>query len=182
VVPRIDAAVLRAARRTSSVQGIGGMATKITAARTATASGVVTVITSGAHPRPLARLLEGEQHGTMFLPEPRLPSSRRRWLALGFPARGALVIDDGARTALQRGGSLLAAGIVDVEGTFESGEAIRIRDTHGAEVARGIASYPSAQVARIKGIRSGEITRVLGMKSPREVVHRDNLVLTARSR
>ncbi len=181
VVPRIDAAVLRAARRTSSVQGIGGMATKITAARTATASGVVTVITSGVHPRPLSRLLQGEQHGTMFLAEPRLPSSRRRWLALGFPARGALVIDDGARAALQRGGSLLAAGVVEVEGTFESGEAVVIRDTHGAEVARGVASYPSAEVARIKGIRSGEIARVLGGKTPREVVHRDNLVLTGRS-
>jgi glutamate 5-kinase len=180
LVPRIDAAVLRAARRTSSVQGIGGMATKINAARTATASGVVTVITGGVH-RPLSRLLQGEQHGTMFLAEPRLPSSRRRWLALGIPARGALVIDDGARAALQRGGSLLAAGIVDVEGTFESGEAIVIRDTHGAEVARGVVGYPSAEVARIKGIRSGEIARVLGGKTAREVVHRDNLILMGRS-
>jgi glutamate 5-kinase len=177
VVARIDAAVLQAARRSPSAQGVGGMATKISAARTATASGIVTVITSGAHPRPLSRLLEGEQHGTMFLPERRLASSRRRWLALGIPARGALVIDDGARAALERGRSLLAAGVVAVEGTFEPGEAVVIRDTRGAEVARGVASYPSVQVARIKGIRSAEIARVLGVSSPREVVHRDNLVL-----
>jgi glutamate 5-kinase len=98
-------------------------------------------------------------------------------LALGIPARGALVIDDGARAALQRGRSLLAAGVVAVEGTFEPGEAVVIRDTRGAEVARGVASYPSVQVARIKGIRSAEIARVLGVSSPREVVHRDNLVL-----
>lgn len=180
VVSRIDAGILRAARRTPSAQGVGGMATKISAARTATASGVATVITSGAHPRPLSRWLAGDLHGTTFLPAHRPRSSRRRWLALGFPARGALVIDDGARAALQRGGSLLAAGVVEIEGNFESGEAVVIRDTQGVEVARGVAGYPSAEVARIKGIRSAEIVRVLGVKAPREVVHRDNLVLTAR--
>jgi glutamate 5-kinase len=180
VVSRIDADILRAARRTPSAQGVGGMATKISAARMATTSGVATVITSGTHPRPLSRWLAGDRHGTMFLPTDRLRSSRRRWLALGFPARGALVIDDGARAALQRGGSLLAAGVVQIEGTFESGEAVVIRDTQGVEVARGVAGYPSAEVVRIKGIRSAEIARVLGVKTPREVVHRDNLVLTAR--
>ncbi|HYM91808.1 MAG TPA: glutamate 5-kinase [bacterium] len=180
VVPRIDATVLRAARRTPSAQGVGGMATKISAARTATLSGVVTVITSGVPPNPLARLLEGERHGTMFLPARRPASSRRRWLALGLPARGALVIDDGARAALERGKSLLAAGIVDVQGTFEPGEAVVIRDTQGAEIARGVSSYPSGQVAQIMGIRSAEIARVLGVRTPREVVHRDNLVLTSR--
>jgi len=180
VVARIDATVLRAARRTPSAVGVGGMATKISAARTATLSGVATVITSGAPPNPLARLLEGERPGTMFLPARRPPSSRRRWLALGLPARGALVIDDGARVALERGKSLLAAGIVDVEGTFEPGEAVVIRDTRGAEIARGVSSYPSGQVARIMGNRSNEIARVLGVRTPREVVHRDNLILTPR--
>ncbi len=177
VVPRIDAAVLRAARRTSSVQGVGGMVTKINAARTATAAGVITVITTGERADPISRWLAGERHGTVFLPARPASSSRRRWLALGFPARGGLVIDDGAYAALQRGGSLLAAGIVDVQGTFESGEVIAIRDSHGAEVARGVASYPSGQVVQIKGIRSDAIARVLGVGTPREVVHRDNLVL-----
>jgi glutamate 5-kinase len=178
VVPRIDAAVLRAARRTSSVQGVGGMVTKINAARTATASGVVTVITAGGRPDPISRWLAGERHGTVFLPARPPSTSRQRWLSLGFPARGGLVIDDGAYAALQRGGSLLAAGIVDVEGTFESGEVIAIRDSRGDEVARGVASYPSGQVAQIKGARSDAIARVLGVGTPREVVHRDNLVLT----
>jgi glutamate 5-kinase len=177
VVPRIDAAVLRAARRTPSVQGVGGMVTKINAARTATASGVVTVITTGDRPDPISRWLAGERHGTVFLPARPASSSRQRWLSLGFPARGGLVIDDGACAALQRGGSLLAAGIVDVQGTFDSGEVITIRDSRGAEVARGVAGYPSGQVAQIKGIRSDAIARVLGVGTPREVVHRDNLVL-----
>lgn len=75
---------------------------------------------------------------------------------------------------------MLAAGVVEVQGTFESGEAVVIRDTRGEEVARGVASYPSGQVVRIKGTRSAEIARVLGVKAPREVVHRDNLVLAVR--
>jgi glutamate 5-kinase len=179
VVRQVDAAVVRSARRSGSAQGVGGMATKVAAARIATLAGVATVITSGAGPRPLTRWLDGERHGTVFLPAGRLPSSRRRWLALGLPTRGAVVIDDGARAALRRGGSLLAAGVVDVQGTFDPGEAIVVRDVRGAEVARGVPNYPSAQVVRIKGSRSGEVARLLGVKTPREVIHRDNLVLTA---
>jgi glutamate 5-kinase len=176
-VARIDASVVRAARHTESAQGVGGMATKIAAARIATESGVAAVITSGQRPRPLARLLEGEQHGTLFLPARRVPSSRRRWLAFGLPVRGVLTIDDGAREALGRGKSLLAAGVVDVQGTFGPGDAVSILDTRGEEVARGIVNYPSGQLDRIKGIRSGEIPGVLGKKTHDEVVHRDNLVL-----
>ncbi len=176
-VGRIDAAILRAAQRTSSTQGVGGMATKIEAARIATESGVATVITSGERPQPLARLLAGERHGTVFLPADRTPSARRRWLTFGLPARGALVIDDGAREALRRGKSLLPAGVVDVEGTFAAGDAVAIRDGRGQEVARGLVNYPSAQLARIKGVRSTEIAAVLGGKTHDEVVHRDNLAL-----
>lgn len=176
-VPRIDASVIRAARRTASAQGVGGMATKIAAARIATESGVAAVITSGQRPRPLARLLEGESHGTLFLPAGRVPSSRRRWLAFGLPARGVLTIDDGAREALRRGKSLLAAGVVGVQGAFGPGDAVLIRDTRGEDVARGLVNYPSGQLDRIKGIRSGEIPGVLGKKTHDEVVHRDNLAL-----
>ena len=177
-VTRIDAAVLRAARRGTTAQGVGGMATKISAARLATESGVAVVITGGNRTRPLSRLLAGEQHGTMFRAERRAPSGRHRWLALGFTARGTLVIDDGAREALRRGSSLLAAGVVEVQGTFESGEAVVIRDAAGDEVARGIARYPSSELVHIKGSRSPEIVRLLGGRAPKEVVHRDNLVLT----
>jgi len=176
-VPRIDAAILRAGARTPSTQGVGGMATKIEAARIATESGIATVITSGERPQPLLRLLAGERPGTVFLPADRTPSARRRWLAFGLPARGALVIDDGARDALRRGKSLLPAGLVEVVGTFAEGEAVAIRDLRGQEVARGLVNYPSAHLARIKGVRSTEIAGVLGGKTHDEVVHRDNLAL-----
>ncbi len=177
IVARIDATVIRAARRTESAQGVGGMATKIAAARIATESGVAAVITNGQRAAPLARLLAGERHGTLFLPAGRAPSSRRRWLAFGLPVRGTLTIDEGAREALRRGKSLLPAGVVEVQGTFEPGEAVVIRDTRGEEVARGLVNYPSGQLVRIKGLRSTEIAGVLGGKTRDEVVHKDNLVL-----
>jgi glutamate 5-kinase len=177
LVVHIDALVLNAAGSTASSQGIGGMATKIEAARIATESGVAAVITSGERPQPLTRLLKGEHHGTLFLPAERVPSARRRWLAYGLPVRGTLVIDDGAREALRRGKSLLPAGVVAVEGSFESGESVAVLDNRGQEVARGLVNYPSVQITRIKGVRSSQIAGVLGQKTHDEVIHRDNLAL-----
>jgi len=180
-VMRIDAEIVRSARRTDTPQGVGGMATKIDAARIATESGVATVVTGGSIDRPLARLLAGERHGTLFLPSGRL-SGRRRWLAFGMVARGTLVIDEGAEAALRRGKSLLPAGIVRIDGTFDAGEAITITDGGGQELARGLVNYSSAHLARIRGRRTSEIARVPGDKTPDEAVHRNNLVVTAAAR
>jgi glutamate 5-kinase len=213
-VEHIDAQIMRIARRTGTAQGVGGMATKIEAARIATESGVATVVTGGApepppgrdgahalisggaraavhtrsmapgrdgrHPAagPLARLLAGERHGTLFLPSRRF-SGRARWLAFGLVSRGTLVIDDGAGAALRRGKSLLPAGVVRVDGAFEAGEAVTIADGRGQELARGLVNYSSAHLARIQGRRTSEIARLLGGKTHDEVVHRDNLVMTA---
>lgn len=177
-VERIDARIVSAARRTVTAQGVGGMATKVEAARIATESGVATVVTGGAVQRPLARLLSGERLGTLFLPAGRF-SGRGRWLAFGLVARGTLVVDDGASAALRRGKSLLPAGVVGIGGTFDAGEAVTIADGRGQELARGLVNYSSANLARIQGRRSSEIARLLGDKTHDEVVHRDNLVVTA---
>ncbi|HEV2439189.1 MAG TPA: glutamate 5-kinase [bacterium] len=176
-VERIDAEIVRVARRTVTAQGVGGMATKIEAARIATESGVATVVTGGAVRHPLTRLLAGERHGTLFLPAGRL-SGRGRWLAFGLVARGTLVVDDGAGQALRRGKSLLPAGIVRIDGTFDAGEAVAIADGRGQELARGLVNYSSAHLARIQGRRTSEIARVLGERTHDEAVHRDNLVVT----
>ncbi|MHB8730731.1 MAG: glutamate 5-kinase [bacterium] len=177
-VERIDAQIVRVARRTVTAQGVGGMATKIDAARIATESGVATVVTGGSVQRPLTRLLAGERHGTLFLPAGRF-SGRGRWLAFGLVARGTLVIDDGAGAALRRGKSLLPAGVVRIDGTFDAGEAVTIADGRGQELARGLVNYSSAHLAKIRGRRTSEIARVLGERTHDEVVHRDNLVVTA---
>ncbi|HEV2359059.1 MAG TPA: glutamate 5-kinase [bacterium] len=175
-VDRIDGRIVRAARRTVTIQGVGGMATKIAAAKIATESGVAAVVTGGAVDRPLTRLLAGERRGTLFLPGGRL-SGRGRWLAFGLVTRGTLVVDEGACGALRRGKSLLPAGIVRIDGTFDAGDAVAITDGRGQELARGLVNYSSAHLARIRGRRTSEIARVLGTKTHDEVVHRDNLVV-----
>jgi glutamate 5-kinase len=94
-------------------------------------------------------------------------------------ARGTLVVDDGAAAALRRGKSLLPAGILRIDGTFDAGEAVAITDGRGEELARGLVNYSSARLAQIRGRRTSEIARVPGDKTSDEAVHRNNLVVTA---
>ena len=106
-------------------------------------------------------------------------SHRKRWIAFGRSTRGTIDIDDGARNALlTKGKSLLAAGITGLSGTFDIGAAVRIRDLSGKDIACGLVNYSSAELARIKGCKSGEIPAILGHKDFDEVIHRDNMVLS----
>lgn len=156
---------------------VGGMATKVEAARRAAALGAATVLADGRGDRPLERIFAGEPLGTLFLPRGRL-KGRKRWIALALHPSGGIVVDDGALKAIQAGGkSLLPAGIVQVEGSFEAGSAVAVRDRRGREVARGLAAYGSEDLRRIRGAKSAEIEARLGRPGPSEVIHRDDLVL-----
>ncbi len=162
----------------SSGWGTGGMQTKLTAARIATDAGVTTVITSSKNPQNPIDILNGKAIGTRFDPEPSTDSARKRWLAYGLVAQGCIYLDDGAVTAIGRGGkSLLAAGIVRIDGEFQSSEAVELCDCHGATFARGIVNYTSVELAQIAGRQSGEIETILGYNGPATIVHRDNLAL-----
>ena len=144
---------------------IGGMASKVQAAKIAVRSGIPLVIASGRKKQALARILAGEEEGTLFVPQAARLRGRKRWIAFFHHPKGALFVDDGARKALREGGkSLLPPGIARCEGEFESGEVVRICDLNGTEFARGIAGHGSPE------IKSGKLQRV-------EVVHRDNLVI-----
>lgn len=182
VVENVDDAVARAASGAGSTQGIGGMVTKLHAARIATAAGIPTVIADGAEPDVLLRLARGEALGTVFRPSPRPLRARQRWLAFAARPRGRLILDDGARRAvLEQGRSLLPAGVVGVEGRFEVGDLVELVDGAGEQLAVGLAGYDSGMLRRIVGARSERIAEVLG--APRahpEAVHRDNLVVTQR--
>ena len=163
--------------------GSGGMATKIQAARIATLSGVAIVVAHGAHENIINRVLNGEDVGTLFLPSRRTLGSRKRWIAFYQRAQGDLVIDAGAAEALiDHGKSLLPIGIVDVKGFFEEGDLVRIVDPEGEEEARGLTNYASDEIKRRKGLPTSEIARVVGEKYYDEVVHRDNLVISAGGR
>jgi len=157
---------------------IGGMATKVEAARKAAARGVPTVVANGRQPGILAAVLGGEDVGTLFLPAITRLGSRQAWIA-GLRPLGTLRIDAGAADALvQENRSLLPAGILAVDGDFQRGEPVGIVGEDGAELARGLSAYSAGEVALIRGRRSSEIAALLGYHLGQAVVHRDDLVLT----
>ncbi len=165
VIERVDAALEQAAGGTNSATAVGGMASKIQAAKIAMRSGIPLVIASGRKKRVLARVVTGEEEGTLFVPQPTRLKGRKRWIAFFHHPKGALFVDAGARKALREGGkSLLPPGIMRCDGDFEAGEVVRICDLDGTEFARGIAGYGAGE------IKARKLHRV-------EVVHRDNLVI-----
>lgn len=164
-VPAIDEKIERLAGGTGSATAVGGMATKIQAAKIVVRSGIPLVIACGRKKQVLERILGGQEEGTLFLPAPQKLRGRKRWIAFFHHPRGTLFVDDGARKALrERNKSLLPPGIARCEGDFDESEVVRICDLEGTEFARGIAEFGSDQ------IRAGALQRV-------EVVHRDNLVV-----
>ena len=176
-VDAITPGIERAASGAGTRFGSGGMITKLQAVRNAAASGAATILCHGRLRGVLGRLMAGERHGTLFAPGERL-RGRKHWLAFTAKTRGRIVIDEGAERAIvERGRSLLPAGVVRVEGTFRIGDSVACVNARGQEVARGLASYSSADVAQIAGRATKEIERVLGSSNGDEIIHRDDLVL-----
>ncbi len=158
--------------------GTGGMATKLMAARIATAAGVTMVIMSSQHPDLIPQVLEGESIGTRFDPDPSPASARKQWIAYGLVPEGSLILDEGAVHAIaQKGRSLLPAGILQVVGVFGAGAAVSLCDPEEQEIARGIVNYDSTEVDLIRGKQSDEIEMIVGYQGASTVVHRDDLAL-----
>ncbi len=177
-VERIDSEIERLAADTPSGFGIGGMITKIEAAKLATASGVTVVIADGREVDIILRLVGGESLGTRFLPTTSKLESRKRWMLSGLSTKGKLVVDSGAAMALSKQNrSLLAAGIRQIEGDFQRGDIVNIYDPEGSRLGCGITNYSSADISIIKGAHSRKIATLLGYDYGSEVVHRNNLVV-----
>ena len=155
----------------------GGMRTKLIAARIATGAGCAMAIALGQRDNPLAALVDGARC-TWFLPAPEGRTARKRWIAGSLAPLGSLVVDAGAARALQRGSSLLPAGVRGVEGDFTRGDPISVRDEAGREVARGLSAYDAEAARLIAGHRSEELEALLGWRGRDEIIHRDDLVLT----
>jgi len=154
----------------------GGMRTKLIAARIATGAGCAMAIALGQRDNPLAALVDGARC-TWFLPAPEGRTARKRWIAGSLAPLGALIVDAGAARALQRGSSLLPAGVRSVEGDFARGDPISVRDEAGREVARGLSAYDAEAARMIAGHRSEELESLLGWRGRDEIIHRDDLVL-----
>ena len=156
--------------------GTGGMITKIAAAKIALNAGCHMAIAKGKGNHPLTRLLEGGK-ATWFIASATPHSARKHWIGGFMSASGTLTVDDGAKTALKAGKSLLPAGVKAVSGQFERGDAVLIKDVSGVTIGKGLVAYSAADSARIIGHKSQEIEQILGFKGRDALVERDNLVL-----
>jgi len=162
----------------SNSGGVGGIDSKINAARIVVDSGIPMVIVDSQAKDILRKAAAGEDVGTLFVPKDRL-DSRLCWMLFSAECRGAIAVDDGAKKALiEKNVSLLASGVIAVRGVFDKGDTVRITDDRDAEFARGITNYGKAEVEQIKGRHSAEIEKILGGRSYKEVVYRGNMVLT----
>jgi len=177
-VPHIDSAITDLAGASKSTLGTGGMRSKLRAARQATAAGESVIMANGAHPGILDQVFAAEPVGTLFLPHGSTMSAWKRWLGFTARPKGRLVVDAGARKAVQhQGRSLLSIGVVEVVGSFGKGDVISLCDVEGAEFARGLTNYSATDAGRICGMRTEQIAEVLGRIPYEEMVHRDNLVV-----
>ena len=162
-----------------SVSGIGrgGMSSKLTAAKIATAAGCDVIITKGKSDHPIAAIRSGAR-ATRLAGNGTPAAARKRWIAGVLRPEGTLIIDAGAAKALSEGKSLLPAGIRQIDGRFERGDAVLVKDQTGREIARGLAAYGAADAERIAGKKSLEIEAILGYRGRDEMIHRDDLALT----
>ncbi len=179
LVETVDGDVFGNVSKEKSSVGLGGMASKLSAVRTATQAGVSVAIAGGKTPGIIGQILTGRFKGTFFPAAcAHRISGRGRWLAFGRKPQGRVIVDDGAREALvRRGKSLLPAGIRAVEGAFDAGDLVEIAGPDGASFARGLASYNAATLDRIKGKKTVQIREILGEVEYEEAVHRDNMVV-----
>ena len=179
LVERIDSTVEELAGKTKSPHGVGGMITKIVAAKKATKAGIPVIIANGRIHGTLEAILRGEEVGTLFVPEESKLTGRKHWIAYALTPKGRLIIDDGAQEALlSKGKSLLAIGITKVDGDFTFGDSVGILNRKGKEIARGLVNYSDKELAKIIGRSTQEIERILGYKYYDEVIHRDDLVIS----
>ncbi|MCB1512015.1 MAG: glutamate 5-kinase, partial [Hyphomicrobiaceae bacterium] len=158
----------------------GGMVTKIEAAKIARAAGVDMVITSGKELHPLRRLAGGGP-STWFIAPSDPVAARKRWISGQLEPQGAVYVDGGAAQALEKGKSLLPAGVIRIEGQFDRGDAVIIRSAEGRDLGRGLAAYANTDAALIIGKKSGEIAGILGYKGRSELIHRDDMALNRKS-
>ena len=174
-VKDIDNSIEQIASKSIGEHGTGGMKTKIDAAKICQLSGCTMAIANGLPIRPIKKVLE-ENNCTWFLPKISKLDARKKWIISSIAPKGELIIDDGAKNALTKGKSLLAAGIKKIFGKFNKGDHIKILDKNHKEYARGLSSFSSDEISKIMGHHSNEIRDLLGYISKSEVVHKDDMV------
>ena len=174
-VKEIDENIKRYATKTENLYGSGGMKTKIEAAKICQLSGCYMAIANGNYKNPIKEIFEN-QKCTWFLPRISKLDARKLWIIGSVAPKGEVIIDQGAVKAINNGKSLLPAGVKKINGTFEKGDHILIKDQNDTECARGLTSFSSIEIEKIKGSHSREIKNILGYSSREEIIHKDDLV------
>jgi len=173
ITPEIEAMAGSAASEMSN----GGMVTKLMAGRIAMAAGCRMAIADGRPVGALGAVIDGKARCSWFVPEASPLSARKKWIKGSLKTAGALVIDDGAARALSAGKSLLPAGVTAIDGEFNRGDVVDVKDRKGRVLARGLVAYAAEDARRIAGRKSAEIEKLLGFRGRDEIVHRDDLVV-----
>ncbi len=179
IVENVSHEIKQLAFNSKTMRGVGGMQTKLEAASVVTNAGEAVIIANGRMDNVLKKIVQCENVGTLFLPKEEKLTSRKRWIGYTMKPKGKVYVDDGAMRALsEKGKSLLASGIVSVEGSFSKGDIISIcRKENGIIFAKGFANYSSEEIGKIKGCSTSHIAKALGYKLYDEVIHRDNMVV-----
>jgi len=177
-VSEVDDRIQSMAGHSKSILGTGGMQSKINAAQMVSAGGGSSFIGPGKRKNILEHLFSGEMIGTFFLPQKEKMQSRKRWIAYVLKPQGQIMLDAGACNAIVKNGrSLLPSGVTDVQGEFKKGDSVRCVNTSGEPVAVGLSNFSQETVAKIKGLRTKDITKLLGYIENEEIIHRDNMVV-----
>ena len=175
IVKEINENIKRYATRTENLYGSGGMRTKIEAAKICQLSGCYMAIANGNYINPIKKIIEN-QKCTWFLPRVSKLDARKQWIIGSIAPKGEVIIDQGAVKAINNGKSLLPVGVKKTNGIFEKGDHILVKDQNGTECARGLTSFSSIEVEKIKGSHSSKIKNILGYSSREEIIHKDDLV------
>ncbi|MDH4266765.1 MAG: glutamate 5-kinase [Deltaproteobacteria bacterium] len=178
LVRQVTAEMEKKASGTLSPISIGGMVTKLQAARKAALFGVPMILANGMVEGIIGRIFQAEDVGTLFTSEVNKLTSRKHWIAFTLEPQGRIIVDDGAKKAiLQKGKSLLPSGVLATEGEFSLGDPVVLVDLQKEEFAKGLSNYGSAEINKIKGLKTTEVENKLGYKYGDEIIHRDDLVV-----
>ncbi|MBF0447972.1 MAG: glutamate 5-kinase [Magnetococcales bacterium] len=177
MVEEVTPAIEKLAGGTGSLVGSGGMVTKLKAAKMAARSGCRMVLTSGYRNNPILEVFAQKPVGTLFLPEANPLSSFKRWIANSSVDCGDLTLDQGAVTALRKGNSLLARGILSVDGNFDRGDVVNCLDPNGIRIAKGIVNYNDTDLRVIAGCHSDEFESILGFMGEKAIIHRNEMAM-----
>ena len=178
LVEKISPEIEGLAGRSKNPLAVGGMYTKVLAAKKTISSGIPTLIISGLRGKALEDVFKGKEVGTLFWSGQNKIKNRKHWIAHTLKPSGDITIDEGAKKAvLEKGKSLLPAGVIGSQGNFKFGSAVRILGPKGKEIGRGLVNYSATDLEKIKGGKSADIRKIMGNDFYKEVIHRDDLVV-----